>query len=311
MKSKYIQIDSIILGDSLTVLKTLPNNSIDCCVTSPPYYNLRDYGVVGQIGREETPEAYIARLRAVFREVYRVLKPEGTFWCNISDSYWNGKKYVGKGYGPKKKDMIGIPWLLALALRDDGWYLRSDIIWEKANPMPENVKDRCTRCYEHVFLLTKSQKYYYDYLAIAEPVKEESIRRMKSYRGNTTGKYANGVPGYNVQNIFKPLMPGEERTISLLRNKRDVWHINTGAYRGAHFATFPIKLAETCILAGCPVGGIVLDPFIGSGTTGIAAIQNERHYIGIELNDMYCKLARKRIDEAAKKVSNSNQKLAS
>jgi DNA modification methylase len=283
----------IIQGDSLAVLKTLPSDSIDCCVTSPPYYQLRDYGVKGQIGREETPEKYAKRLRAVFREVYRVLKPEGTFWLNISDSYWHGRAGVGDY---KKKDMVGIPWLLAFTLRRDGWYLRSDIIWVKANTVPESVKDRCTRSYEHVFLLTKSSKYYYDYLAIAEPIKEASVRRMRNARGSASGKYARGVPGYAPQRIFKPLAADETRDIPTLCNKRDVWHINNSGYKGAHFATFPLKLAETCILAGCPLDGIVLDPFFGSGTTGLAAQQSGRRYLGIELNGVYCELARTRID---------------
>ena len=272
-----IETDKIYCGDSLQVLQTLPDNCMDCCVTSPPYYALRDYGTDGQIGREATPEEYVSRITAVFHEVKRVLTPEGTCWLNIADTYCgtgskadhqdpkypkgrNGQQVAVNHRAPgcKPKDLIGIPWLVALALRGDGWYLRSSIIWYKTNPMPESCKDRPTRCYEYVFLLTKSKKYYYDWQAVAEPIAA----------ANT------GLP---------------------TRNRRDVWQINTAPYRGGHFAAFPPKLAETCILAGCPIGGIVLDPFLGSGTTGMVARQLNRRYIGIELNPDYCELAKQRI----------------
>lgn len=266
--------DVIINLDCLDALRQFPDDSINCCVTSPPYYALRDYGMEGQIGREETPELYIDRLTEVFREVRRVLAPNGTLWLNIADTYagkgdqgncidpkyprgrtGQSKALNNKVEGCKPKDMIGIPWKLAFALRDDGWYLRSDIIWHKANPMPESVRDRPSRCYEHIFLLSKSRRYFYDADAISEPVKD----------------------------------------IPKTRNRRDVWQINTFPFKGSHFAAFPPKLAETCILAGCPEGGVVLDPFFGSGTTGLAAKKLGRQYIGIELNPDYCKLAEKRI----------------
>lgn len=289
------QTDSILAGDSLTILQSLPSDSAHCCVTSPPYYALRDYEADGQIGREATPEEYIARLVAVFREARRILKPDGTFWLNISDTYCTSAKQ-----GCKTKDMLGIPWRLALALREDGWYLRSDVIWEKPNAMPESVKDRCTRCYEHVFQLTKSKRYFYDSTAIAEPVAADTPRRLRSGRGGVH-KYSGGIPGQPPQSINLPRLAGStpEDKIPTHRNKRDVWRINTKPYSGAHFAAFPPKLAETCILAGCPVGGTVLDPFFGSGTTGLAAKQTGRHFIGIELNPAYCKLAEQRIGASA------------
>ena len=269
-----------------------------------------------QIGREDTPEEYIGRLVAVFRELKRVLRPDGTFWLNIADTYCgtgskgacadpkNPKGRNGQGVsiarqvvGCKQKDLIGIPWLLAFALRADGWYLRSDIIWCKANPMPESCKDRPSRCYEHVFLLTKSKQYFYDAAAIAEPIAPTSAARYRGGR-SANSKYSSEVPGQGkVQNINKARSGGyyDDALIPTTRNKRDVWHINTVPYKGGHFATFPPKLAETCILAGCPKGGIVIDPFFGSGTTGLAAQALGRRYIGIELNADYCALARARI----------------
>jgi len=302
--------------DCLAALRSLPDNSIHCCVTSPPYYGLRDYGTDGQIGREATPEQYIERLTTVFSELFRVLRPDGTFWLNISDTYCgtsskglnSDPKYpngrTGQGVsitqnvqGCKPKDLIGIPWLLAFSLRNSGWYLRNDIIWEKANPMPESAKDRCSRSYEHIFLLTKSKKYYFDHLAISEPIAASTAKRLKAGRGDYH-KYADNVPGQNtVQGINRPRAAGvyTDETISPLRNKRDIWRINTVPYSGAHFAAFPPKLAQTCILAGCPENGIVIDPFFGSGTTGLAAIELNRRYIGIELNPEYCILARERI----------------
>lgn len=311
-----MQADRIYCGDALTVLKTLPDSSVNCCITSPPYYALRDYGMADQIGREETPALYVERLTSIFREVRRVLTPDGTLWLNIADTY-AGKgnqgealdpKYPngrtgqavalnGKVEGCKAKDMIGIPWMLAFALRADGWYLRSDIIWQKANPMPESTKDRPSRCYEHIFLLSKSRRYYYNAAAVAEPVAETTVRRMKGARSTAT-KHGSGIPGQqNIQKINLPRAAGTytDADIPQLRNKRDVWQINTVPYRGGHFAAFPPKLAETCLLAGCPPGGVVLDPFLGSGTTAAVAKQLGRHYIGIELNPEYCTLAQKRI----------------
>ena len=246
-----MQADRIYCGDALTVLKTLPDNSVNCCVTSPPYYALRDYGVDGQIGREETPALYVERLTSIFREVRRVLTPDGTLWLNIADTY-AGKgnqgdsldpKYPngrtgqavalnGKVEGCKAKDMIGVPWLLAFALRADGWYLRSDIIWMKANPMPESTKDRPSRCYEHIFLLSKSRRYYYDAAAIAEPVAASTPARMK--RGFGAGnKYSADIPGQKHQHLNDHRPNGyADEDIPQLRNKRDVWQINTVPYRG-------------------------------------------------------------------------------
>lgn len=311
-----MKTDVIINRDCLMALRELPADSVHCCVTSPPYYALRDYGMDAQIGREDTPEEYIGRLVAVFHELKRILRPDGTFWLNIADTYCgtgnkgaytdpkNPKGRNGQSVsiahritGCKQKDLIGIPWLLAFALRADGWYLRSDIIWCKANPMPESCKDRPSRCYEHVFLLTKSKQYFYDAAAIAEPIAPTSAARYRGGR-SANSKYSSEVPGQGkVQNINKARSGGyyDDALIPTTRNKRDVWHINTVPYKGGHFATFPPKLAETCILAGCPKGGIVIDPFFGSGTTGLAAQALGRRYIGIELNADYCALARARI----------------
>lgn len=295
LETTTIPIDTILLGDSLVVLKTIPSGSIHCCVTSPPYYALRDYEAEGQIGREATPGEYIERLVMVFSEVKRVFRPDGTFWLNIADTYCKHPKQ-----GAKKKDMLGIPWRLALALQRDGWYLRSNVIWEKGNAMPESVTDRCSRSYEHVFQLSKSKRYYFDRAAIAEPIAPSTLVRMRSGRGGSH-KYAEHVPGQSVQGINRPRKAGDisEEQLPTHRNKRDVWHINTSSYSGAHFAAFPPQLAETCILAGCPMGGIVLDPFFGSGTTGLAAKQSGRHYIGVEINPEYCRLAKERIAAGA------------
>ena len=311
-----MKTDVIINRDCLMALRELPADSIHCCVTSPPYYALRDYGMDAQIGREDTPEEYIGRLAAVFRELKRVLRPDGTFWLNIADTYCgtgskcnstdpkNPKGRNGQSVsiartaaGCKQKDLIGIPWLLAFALRADGWYLRSDIIWYKANPMPESCKDRPSRCYEHIFLLTKSKKYFYDAAAIAEPIAPTTAARYRGKR-SISSKYSKGIPGQGkVQAINTARKDGyyDEALIPTTRNKRDVWQINTVPYKGEHFAAFPPKLAETCIKAGCPKGGVVIDPFFGSGTTGVAAKKLDRRYIGIELNADYCALARARI----------------
>lgn len=311
-----IQLDTIYTGDSLEVLKTLPDESVHCCVTSPPYYALRDYGVEGQIGRETTPKEYISRLTEVFAEVRRVLRPDGTLWLNISDTYAgkgnqgdyldmkNPKGRTGQAValnhkveGCKPKDLIGIPWMLAFALRDEGWYLRNDIIWMKENPMPESCKDRCSRCYEHIFLLSKSRKYFFDAKAISEPIAPATAERLK--RGMKGGnKYGKPVPGQpQTQTINRPRAHGEitDSMINPMRNKRDVWVVNTVPFKGGHYAAYPPKLVEPCLLAGCPEGGIVLDPFFGSGTTGMVAKQLNRHYIGIELNPEYAKLAEARI----------------
>lgn len=300
--------NTILQGDSFEMLKTLPDRSIDCCVTSPPYYGLRDYGVNGQIGLEETPEKYIEKLVDVFREVRRVLKDDGTLWLNIGDSYagtgskgdYKDPKYAeGRNgqvvsltqsvAGCKNKDLIGIPWMLAFALRADGWYLRQDIIWQKPNPMPESVKDRCTKSHEYIFLLSKQPKYYFDYEAIQEDAVCKDDRRGDKAESSMTESVLMGViPNTLAQKSFVK--------ISDKRNKRDVWSVTTQAVKEAHFATFPEKLIEPCILAGCPIGGVVLDPFFGSGTTGRVATRLNRQYLGIELNPEYIEIANKRTD---------------
>ncbi len=272
----------ILHGDCLEKLKTLADSSVDCVVTSPPYWGLRDYGVPGQLGLEATPEEYVARMVEVFREVRRVLKPEGTLWLNLGDSYG------------KVKQLVGIPWRVAFALQADGWYLRQDIIWHKPNPMPESVRDRCTKAHEYIFLLSKSEKYFYDAAAVKEP---QSALTLKTHgaRGGTqtrsSGKYSDGSGredgGYK----------GVSRNINAdgLRNRRSVWTVTPKPFKGAHFATFPPDLIEPCILAGCPKDGVVLDPFFGAGTTGIVAQRHERKWIGIELNAEYVAIAQARI----------------
>lgn len=306
-----IEKNTIINGNSLEVLKSLPDNSIDCCVTSPPYYALRDYGCDGQIGLEETPEKYIESLCDVFSEVRRVLTPQGTLWLNIGDSY-NGNK-VGNTEvvknkkvsesndfhkklwgGAKPKDLIGIPWMLAFALRSQGWYLRQDIIWHKPNPMPESVTDRCTKSHEYIFLLSKSQKYYFDYESIMEPCADQERNNFQS------GSRANGInKDRNDNDLGERSKTWKPKTIDnqKVRNKRDVWEVNTKPCKEAHFATYPFELIKPCILAGCPENGIVLDPFMGSGTTAIVARSLNRNYLGVELNPEYIKIAHKRLEK--------------
>lgn len=387
----------IILGDSLESLRKLPDNSVDCCITSPPYYGLRDYGTgewvggdkncphrrlskysektttghsqpelagnVGdaiyktvcplcgavrvdkQIGLEETPEEYIGKLVNVFREVKRVLKDDGTLWVNIGDSYNTGptgsihsdkqktnagscdmthtKKLVAEC---KPKDLIGIPWMLAFALRNDGWYLRQDIIWHKPNPMPESVSDRCTKSHEYIFLLSKNSSYYFDSEAIEEPANYDgrSDTLLKGSNKYSDGSYmqnqnsqtfASGAherwkfkpsdkyknlqyDGQTPNTIHKLRAEGVQDGMYAVRHKRDVWTVSTKPYKGAHFATYPEELIEPAILAGCKKDGIVLDPFSGSGTTGVVALRNDRKYIGLELNKEYVDLSIKRIEES-------------
>ena len=280
------------------------------CVTSPPYYGLRDYGHDGQIGLEATPEEYIAAMVEVFRCVWDVLEEDGTLWLNIGDSYcgtgskgeWvdpknpegrNGQAVskTQKLAGYKSKDLIGIPWMLAFALRADGWYLRQDIIWHKPNPMPESVQDRCTKAHEYIFLMSKSQKYFYDAESIKEEVKEVSITRAKSAWNPT--KLNVGLDGAKNES-FEAM---GDRWVKEKANKRSVWTITTKSYEGAHFATFPTDLIEPCIMAGAPVGGIVLDPFMGSGTTAQVAQHLGRQYLGCELNPDYKPLQDKRISQ--------------
>lgn len=366
-----MRVDYILEGNCLETLKTVPDESVDCCITSPPYYGLRDYGTgtwiggdpncphrrmnkysentstghsqeelrgnVGdaiyksvcplcgairedkQIGLEETPEEYIDRLVSVFHEVKRILKPEGTLWVNIGDSYWGsgsrGYDFTGKlteaskvqagskgttnlsnipklvgntDTGIKNKDLIGIPWMLAFALRNDGWYLRQDIIWHKPNPMPKSVKDRCTKSHEYIFLLSKSPKYYFDY----EAIQEDSVCKDDPRAGA-------GHIDYGGKRVTDNNSMGQQSFVSISdkRNKRDVWSVVPSHYKEAHFATFPEELVEPMILAGCPINGIVIDPFMGSGTTAAVARLNKRHYIGCELNKEYIDMANKRLEE--------------
>ena len=303
-------ISEIITGDALEQLKKLPDCSVDCCVTSPPYYGLRDYGVEGQIGLEGTPEAYIDRLVQVFREVYRVLKQDGTLWIVIADSYAGTGKTTAQG-GYKPKDLIGIPWMLAFALRADEWYLRQDIIWQKPNCMPESVRDRCTKSHEYIFLLSKQPKYYFDAEAISEPVADSSIKRWAQdiaaqkgsdrQPGKSNGNMKACLPRYGgrkytaTPDVFCRTKSGGMYDYRPRRNKRDVWNVSTAAFKGAHFATFPEKLIEPCILAGCRPRGTVLDPFLGSGTVAAVATKHGRGFIGIELNPEYAKKARERV----------------
>lgn len=298
----------IITGDVLEVIKELPDCCCSTCVTSPPYYGLRDYGADGQIGLEETPDQYIERLVAIFREVRRVLKDDGTLWLNIGDSY--ADKAAGAA---KRKDLNGIPWLLAFALRADGWYLRADIIWQKPNAMPESVKDRPTRAHEYVFLLSKSARYFYNAEAVKEPAvgfynaapagskgtgKPNARRRGNSRTFRGGGAYTHDRAAENSASVEREshgLAPNETGK----RNRRTVWTIATRPYKGAHFATFPEDLVRPCILAGSRPGDTVLDPFCGSGTTGAVAIQEGRDFIGIEINPEYSKMSEQRIREAA------------
>ena len=309
-----LELNKIINDDVFAGLRTLPDNSIDCCVTSPPYYALRDYGVKGQIGLEQTPEKYIEKMCDVFMEVFRVLKPSGTLWLNIGDSYVGSMK--GKGHKPdensnhlqpkaswiepitakldgyKPKDMIGIPFMLAFALRSKGWYLRQDIIWHKPNPMPESTKDRCVKSHEYIFLMSKSSKYYFDYKAILTPIADGTHdnnfarENLKYSDDNNVNQWARG----SAKKIFNYLPNGEPAAI-----KRSVWSVPTKAEPEHHFACFPQKLITDCILAGCPENGIVLDPFFGSGTTGVVARKLNRNFIGIELNPKYCVIAERKL----------------
>jgi DNA modification methylase len=304
----------ILLGDCRELLKTLDAGSVRCCVTSPPYWGLRDYGVDGQIGLEKTPEAYVAEIVGVFREVKRVLADDGTLWLNLGDSYMGGGggnygsgASVASGHGQhltnvrnrpafiaatglKAKDLVGIPWRVAFALQANGWYLRSDIIWHKPNPMPESVTDRPTRAHEYVFLLSKSAKYFYDADALREPSSTEGYtweeRQAMGFRGNTKHPTKDAIESGLSIPSFAPNGNG--------RNARTVWTIPTQPTPDAHFATFPEALAERCILAGSAHGDTVLDPFFGSGTVGKVAERLGREWIGCELNPKYVEIAGKK-----------------
>jgi len=269
----------IYLGDCLDSLKKLEDQSINTCITSPPYFALRDYGVEGQLGLEETPKEFIDNLVNVFKEVKRVLRDDGTVWLNIGDSYGN------------EKHLLGIPWRVAFAMQDDDWILRQDIIWNKPNPMPESVKDRCTKAHEYIFLFSKSKKYYFD----NEVIKEESVTVNskgeigKPNSAKNVGKSVEGIDGFDVRSGFKDMGAYEKK------NKRSVWTVATKPFTEAHFATFPKELILPCVLAGCPEGGTVLDPFAGSGTTGIVANHKNRNAILLELSEDYINIAVKRI----------------
>jgi len=288
----------------------LEAGSANTCVTSPPYFGLRDYGVDGQIGLEPTPDEYVAKMVEVFREVRRSLRDDGTLWLNLGDSYASGGRksrdpgqskihpaFVGDAFqdglrpadppGIKPKDLLGIPWRVAFALQADGWYLRQDIIWHKPNPMPESVRDRCTKAHEYIFLFSKKEKYYFDSEAIQEPADPKNHRDSRGLRPTP--------PGQAPTNGFTNGRHYETR------NKRSVWTVTTKPFKGAHFATFPPDLIEPCILAGCPIGGIVLDPFGGAGTTGMVAQRHGRNSILCELNPEYAKLAEARIAEDTRK----------
>src|SRR5690554_4836246 len=286
------RMNQIIQGDVIEALRSLPEGFIHTCVTSPPYWGLRDYGVPGQIGLEPTPEEYVEKMVEVFREVRRVLRDDGTLWLNLGDSYANSntggnrRMSLKSTKGLKPKNLVGIPWRVAFALQADGWYLRSDIIWHKPNAMPESVKDRPTKAHEYIFLLTKKPRYYYDADAIRDPHVQKDRRGSRRVTYEIKAKGEQHAPsksaGYLGQNPKG-------------RNKRTVWTVPTRPYKGAHFAVFPPDLIEPCVLAGAPEGGIVLDPFFGSGTTGLVARKHGRHYVGIELNSEYIELSRKRI----------------
>jgi DNA modification methylase len=297
---------TIHTGNCTEILKTLETGSINTCVTSPPYFGLRDYGVEGQIGLEPAPDAFVAELVAVFREVRRMLRDDGTLWLNLGDSYnaYNSNRgastsisdgTAGRNHPKhrqglttstlKNKDLIGIPWRVAFALQADGWYLRQDIIWHKPNPMPESVRDRCTKAHEYLFLLTKNSRYHFDSEAIKEPA-------AKGAAGSSfnKGKTATHQLGRSSD---------KDRADSDTRNRRSVWTVATRPFKGAHFATFPPDLIRPCILAGAPEGGTVLDPFSGAGTTGLVSLQHNRNYVGIELNPEYTTMSIERLNQVA------------
>lgn len=322
----------------------LEDKSVDCCVTSPPYWGLRDYGVEGQLGLEPTYHEFISNMVKVFEEVRRVLKPNGTLWLNIGDSYagaaggfqgkngqrssrtFTAKIEVNKrGIDLKPKDLVGIPWMLAFALRSAGWYLRQDIIWHKPNPMPESAQDRCTKSHEYIFLLSKSKVYYYDAYSIATAYKDKTLttygtevkgkgdglgfiqsenwanslkerkpKKWKSPDGWDTGEGAHGSVHRNGSEKGETNWEVDKEGKA---NKRSVWTVATAPFKEAHFATFPEELITPCILAGCPKGGIVLDPFMGAGTTALVALSNDRKFIGLELKPEYINIANKRLKQ--------------
>jgi DNA modification methylase len=335
-------LNTIIQGDALDILRTMPDESVHCCVTSPPYWGLRDYGVPGQLGLEKTPEEYTAKMVEIFAEVRRVLRKDGTLWLNLGDSYasdphkgdgkYSDPKYHGKGghrcrtNSLKPKDLVGIPWRIAFALQAAGWWLRQDIVWSKDNPMPESVRDRCCKSHEYVFLLSKSERYYFDMDAVLEPCEStpSDLRKMVESQERIGGKHKvlddplskassttnigrkRSVGGKRSGNIERKYGEDVGRNGShmgrsvpwegLVRTPRSVWKINTEPCREAHFAVMPMRLVERCILAACPPAGICLDPFMGSGTTAVVARKLNRNFIGIELNEKYIDIANRRIE---------------
>jgi DNA modification methylase len=327
-------LSTIITGDCIDGMRTLPAGVVQTCVTSPPYWGLRDYGCAGQIGLEPTPDEYVARMRDVMREVWRVLRDDGTLWLNLGDSYagsWgnqgrteergtqrpiNGPMMqnlapypvkqsntgaIPKGSGLKPKDLVGIPWRVAFALQADGWYLRSDVIWAKPNPMPESVKDRPTKAHEYVFLLSKNERYFYDAAAVAEKCADSTIadarigtERVADFEG-AADAFGEGT---SASRRLARNAVGNKHS----RNRRTVWTITPKPFTGAHFATMPPDLARVCILAGSPPGGLVLDPFAGSGTTGVVACEHGRSFVGCELNPAYVSMAENRIAKAREQL---------
>jgi DNA modification methylase len=296
---------SIFEGDCLKVLRSMRDEFAQTCITSPPYWGLRDYGHAGQLGLEKTPEEYVSRLVDVFREVRRVLKQEGTVWLNLGDSYsastrgagGAGKQDTNAGtqltdrrwaiaHGLKPKDLVGIPWRVAFALQADGWWLRSDIIWAKPNPMPESVTDRPTKAHEYLFLLAKSERYFYD----AEAVLEKATDRAP---GNFTSKYTTAYNGGDELHLTKANLAAI--SAREYRNRRTVWTVTPEPFDEAHFAVMPPELVRPCVKAGSRKGDTVLDPFAGAGTTGVVALQEGRNFVGIELNPAYVQMAERRL----------------
>lgn len=310
--------NKFLLGDVRKILPTLPTKTFHTCITSPPYWGLRDYGVAGQLGLEDSPEEYVQNLVEVFREVKRVLRDDGTLWLNLGDAYaGSGRGRYGDGtavYGRSKqsigqtagvvrlpnktdklkpKDLIGLPWMVAFALREDGWYLRQDIIWNKPNAMPESVRDRPTKAHEYIFLFSKSPKYYYNHEAIMEDAVNGDPNPPRGSKGVI------GSKNKGLREQFSLV------TKLVKRNKRSVWTVSTQPFREAHYATFPPRLIEPCIIAGCPKDGVVLDPFMGSGTTAFVAAKHMRNFVGIELNQDYIKLAEERLSEVQLELINT------
>ena len=307
----------ILVGDVRSRLQEIEANSVQTVITSPPYWGLRDYGNDGQLGLESTPQEFVKNLCQVFDEVWRVMKQDGTLWLNLGDSYASSRDSKAvpdslrsgnetsvakaanrnpenlRNAGLKHKDLVGIPWRVAFALQERGWYLRQDIIWAKPNVMPESVRDRCTKSHEYLFLLTKQPRYYYDHIAIKEPVAAVSLQRAKSGWKTDRPSAKLGKEGIDVEEMGIRFVNPEGR------NKRDVWFIPTGSFKGAHFAVMPEKLVEPCILAASKEGDTVLDPFTGSGTVAVVALRHRRNFVGVELNPEYAAIAEKRITESS------------